>query len=193
MARTHFYALSEELVHTIFKMLLVFNEPLEVTYGFRPGLKLAVSHGCTLLRVSKHFFRIAEYLLYRYNTFEFKYDAFWLFDFHFEINRRAESVVSKIRIQWPKELVDIQTCLQTLVAFRSLALLEITDFPYQATKSLLRSVDKLPIKEIRFEKRAMVNKFQFTTTFALRGLVITRLNPRTHQVSSRYVNRAHFD
>jgi len=153
MRETSFDKLSDELINMVFAYLLVSTEPLEITYSFRPGFRLSVGQGCALLRVSKRFHRIAEYMLYHYNTFEFRYCSFWLYDFQFEIGHNARQIVSSLRIQWPDEFAEFQLCLQSLRRLENLTLLVIVDLPRIVPEAQLRSLDNLSIREIRVQSR----------------------------------------
>jgi len=179
----HFDRIPDEIIHLIIFPLLVSSRPIEITYGKRLDPKCSVRQACSILQVSKRFHRIAEIILYQCNIFEFHNSSFWLYEFLDRASWNARSIISMLKIHWPAERREAKARLTVVASCKRLLLLEIVGFPLNFFKSDLRDLDRLQVKEVRFEKESCLCIPDLTATlFGCDGSKIRTFDTRQYKV-----------
>jgi hypothetical protein len=145
-----FNHLADETIHTILSFSLVRQEPIDI--GIRP-VDPPFSEGCSLLRVSRRFHRIAEHIIYHSNTFRVWDSDLWLWDFLTGLSMPGRRMVTKLRIQWPDRLCPNapQEILELIASCAGLARVEFFCFPVNMALSNVRQIASLRVNEIWFE------------------------------------------
>ena len=179
----HFDRIPDEIIYLIIFPLLVFSRPIEITYGKRLDPKCSVRQACSILQVSKRFSRIAVTILYQRNTFEFYHSSFWLYEFLDRASWTTRCSISMLKIHWPTGQMEVKACLSMIANFKKLAVLEIAGFPSTFRKSDLRYLNRLSVKEVRFEKESCLCIPDLTVDlFRWDGSEVQRFHPRLYKV-----------
>lgn len=146
-----FDKISEEIVQSVFCHLLIYPKAISLDSFIHPNPRFTT--GWTLLRVSKRFHRIAEYIIYRQNTFSTWDHTCWPKIYLRSLKVFAFHAIEKLAFEWPNDrwtTRDDQQTINHISGFSRLKSLEMLSFPQHIDVEITNRLANLPVKEIWF-------------------------------------------